>query len=80
MSIHLGNSCKNCEKFNDGFCMLHRTAVGAAHTCDSFELRAALKDHPNCANCSRYESPDCAKPQKATPEMLCTHWAPRATA
>lgn len=80
MSIRLGNSCRNCEKYKEGFCLLHRTAVGAVYTCDSFEMRAALKDDPNCVNCSRYETPDCANPQKAAPGMLCNHWAPRASA
>jgi hypothetical protein len=80
MSIRLGNSCRNCEKNNEGFCMLHKTAVGAAYTCDSFVMRAELKDDPNCSNCSRYQTSDCANPQKAAPGMLCNHWAPRATA
>ncbi|MDC6352518.1 hypothetical protein PP178_13235 [Zeaxanthinibacter sp. PT1] len=80
MSIRLGNSCQNCEKYSEGFCMHHKTNVGTAYTCDSFEMMAALKDDPNCATCSRYLNPDCANPQKAAPGMLCNHWAPRAQA
>jgi hypothetical protein len=80
MSIRSGNSCKNCEQHNEGFCMVHKTTVGPAYTCDSFEMRAELKDDPNCITCVRYEKPDCANPQKAAPAMLCNHWARRATA
>ena len=80
MSIRLGNSCTNCEKNNKGFCMTHNTAVGSAYTCDSFVMKAELKDDPNCVTCSQYETSNCANPQKAAPGMLCNHWAPRATA
>ena len=80
MSIRLGNSCLNCEKFKNEYCMKHETSVSAQHTCDSFKMIAALKDEPNCLNCARYQNPTCANPQKAAPGMLCNHWAPQARA
>lgn len=80
MSIRLGNSCINCEKYNDGFCSYHKTTVGSSYTCDTFEMKGALKNDPNCVTCSRYQQPDCANPQKAAPGMLCNHWAPQAQA
>jgi len=80
MSIRLGNSCVNCERFKNNFCAKHETSVGEQHTCDSFKMKAAIKNEPNCLNCGRYQSPTCANPQKAAPGMLCNHWAPQATA
>ncbi|MFD2827671.1 hypothetical protein ACFSYG_14425 [Leeuwenhoekiella polynyae] len=77
MAIRLGNSCSNCENLtasND--CKLHGVHVTAGYTCDSFEMKAVLKNDPNCANCARFHGPTCANPQKAAPEMLCSHWAP----
>ena len=76
MAIRLGNSCMNCESFHDGLCAKHGTAVSAKHTCDSFEMKASLKNDPNCGTCARYQGDDCANPQKAAPGMLCSHWAP----
>ncbi|MFL1897054.1 hypothetical protein ACJRPK_15225 [Aquimarina sp. 2-A2] len=82
MAIRLGNSCLNCSHLIEGeYCTTHQTTVSNRHTCDSFEMRASLKDDPNCTTCSRYQGPTCANPQKAAPGMLCSHWAPiRATA
>ena len=80
MSIRLGNSCTNCDNFQNNFCTKHETAVNVQHTCDSFDMKAAIKNEKNCLNCARYESPTCANPQKAAPAMLYSHWAPQATA
>ncbi|MEM7380311.1 MAG: hypothetical protein AAF361_03835 [Bacteroidota bacterium] len=80
MSIRLGHTCENCEKNSNGFCSVHHTSVTSAYTCDSFEMRASLKDSPNCVSCLKYESDNCANPQTAAPGMLCNHWAPRASA
>ncbi|MAM20228.1 MAG: hypothetical protein VX712_09025 [Bacteroidota bacterium] len=80
MSIRLGNSCMNCEKFDKNFCRQHDVSVGHQHTCDSFHMREAIKNEPNCLNCQRYQGPTCANPQKAAPGMLCNHWAPTASA
>ncbi|EPR67648.1 hypothetical protein ADICYQ_3288 [Cyclobacterium qasimii M12-11B] len=41
-------------------------------------MKAALKDNRNCDSCLRYETDDCANPQKAAPGMLCSHWAPQS--
>ena len=77
MAIRLGNSCTNCENFTEeGFCMKHSTMVSSRHTCDSFAMKATLKNDPNCTTCNRYEGPTCANPKKAAPGMLCSHWAP----
>ncbi|GEQ85122.1 hypothetical protein ULMS_06300 [Patiriisocius marinistellae] len=78
MSIRLGNSCTNCENLVDGMnCKIHGVQVSDSYTCDSFEMKAALKNDPNCTTCSRYEGPTCANPQKAALGMLCSHWAPQ---
>lgn len=77
MSIRLGNNCTNCENLKQNMkCKVHGVQVSAGYTCDSFEMKAALKNDPNCLSCARYEGPTCANPKKAAPGMLCSHWAP----
>jgi hypothetical protein len=78
MSIRLGNSCVNCENLMEGsICRIHGVKVSDSYTCDSFEMKASLKNDPNCTTCVRYEGPTCANPQKAAPGMHCSHWAPQ---
>jgi len=78
MAIRLGNSCGNCEHLDQGnTCKQHGVQVGTSYTCDSFEMKAALKSEQHCVTCVRYETSDCANPQKAAPEMSCNHWAPQ---
>ena len=78
MSIRLGNSCTNCENLMEGMhCKKHGVQVSDSYTCDSFDMKEALKNDPNCTTCSRYEGPTCANPQKAAPAMSCSHWAPQ---
>lgn len=78
MSIRLGNSCINCENLLvNKQCAVHGVQVDTNYTCDSFSMKAALKDDPNCVTCARYQGPTCAHPQKAAPAMLCAHWAPQ---
>ncbi|MBQ0734483.1 hypothetical protein [Aquimarina celericrescens] len=78
MAIRLGNSCENCENLmQNDTCKVHGVKVSSSYTCDSFEMKAVLKDNRNCVTCMRYESSDCANPQKAAPGMLCSHWAPQ---
>lgn len=78
MAIRLGNSCTNCKNLlATQICKKHGVMVNANYTCDQFEMKASLKRDPkNCDNCARYETPSCANPEKATPGMLCAHWAP----
>lgn len=78
MSIRLANNCINCENLVEGsVCKVHGVKVSHSYTCDTFEMKAALKDDRNCVTCVRYETSDCANPQKAAPDMLCSHWAPQ---
>lgn len=78
MSIRIGNSCVNCDSLGDNNkCKVHGVKVDTSYTCDSFEMKAALKNDPNCMTCVRYESTTCANPKKAAPAMLCSHWAPQ---
>ncbi len=78
MSIRLANNCINCENIMEGsVCKIHGVKVSNSYTCDSFEMKAALKDDRNCVTCVRYETSDCVNPQKAAPGMLCSHWAPQ---
>jgi hypothetical protein len=78
MSIRIGNSCLNCESLNsDETCKVHGVKVSTSYTCDSFEMKMALKNDPNCITCLRYEDTSCANPQKAAPGMLCSQWAPQ---
>ncbi|MDT7829766.1 hypothetical protein RQM65_13915 [Pricia sp. S334] len=78
MSIRLANNCSNCENLMEGsVCKVHGVKVSNSYTCDSFDMKAALKDDRNCVTCVRYETSDCANPQKAAPGMLCSHWAPQ---
>ncbi|ARV10621.1 hypothetical protein BTO05_13615 [Winogradskyella sp. PC-19] len=78
MSIRIGNSCINCENLGkNNLCSKHGVKVAKNYTCDSFNMKAALKNDPNCGNCARFESSNCANPTKAAPSMLCSHWAPQ---
>jgi len=65
---------------DDNFCSVHKVAVSAKHTCDSFEMKAALKNDAHCGNCIKFETSNCAHPEKSAEGMLCTSWAPQATA
>ena len=79
MAIRIGNSCVNCENLSaNEICGIHKVKVSNSYTCDSFEMKAALKDDRNCVTCVRFETSDCANPQKAAPGMLCSHWAPQS--
>ena len=78
MSIRIGNSCVNCQSLTaKEVCKVHAVKVSDNYTCDSFEMKASLKNDPNCSSCARFESSNCANPQKATPGMLCSQWAPQ---
>ena len=78
MSIRIGNSCVNCENMGPNeLCKVHGVRVSTSYTCDSFEMKAALKNDPNCDTCARYETTTCANPGKAAPGMLFSHWAPQ---
>lgn len=78
MSIRLANNCNNCKNLMEGsICKVHGVKVSNSYTCDTFEMKASLKDDRNCVTCLRYETSDCANPQKAAPGMLCSHWAPQ---
>lgn len=79
MSIRIGNSCINCENLGaNEVCKVHGVKVSTSYTCDSFDMKAAIKNDPNCITCARYQEPDCANPSKAAPGMLCSHWAPQS--
>lgn len=79
MAIRIGNSCVNCENLSaNEICGVHKVKVSNSYTCDSFEMKATLKNDPNCATCLHYEKTDCANPQKASIGMSCSHWAPQA--
>lgn len=77
MSIRFGNSCGNCANLRDQICNVHGVKVSASYTCDSFEMKALLRNDTDCTTCARYQEPSCAHPEKAAPEMLCSHWAPQ---
>lgn len=79
MAIRLANNCANCTNFSPEFtCMHHKVKVTEKHTCDHFNMQDALKNNQSCSTCSKYETSNCAHPDKAMPEMLCGSWAPNA--
>ncbi|NJB37500.1 MULTISPECIES: hypothetical protein [Flavobacteriaceae] len=81
MPIRLANNCVNCTNYqNDHTCTQHHTKVTERHTCDSFNMQQALKMNMTCGTCSRFNTPSCAHPAKAAPEMSCSSWAPQAMA
>jgi hypothetical protein len=78
MAIRLGNSCANCDNLKDkNQCKIHGVNVSDGYTCDSFEMKLALKNDPNCGSCIRFEASSCANPEKAAQGMLCSSWAPQ---
>lgn len=77
MAIRMGNSCVNCENLTSGnICSVHDVKVKERYTCDSFDMKADLKNDRSCLSCARYEEPSCPNPEKAAADMLCSHWAP----
>ncbi|AOW19649.1 hypothetical protein [Urechidicola croceus] len=80
MSVRLSNNCTNCSNLSGGLCTLHEISVSERHTCDSFSMLPNLKNMLDCTSCSRYESANCAHPDKASAGMLCASWAPQAIA
>ena len=81
MSIRLGNGCANCQNLKgNNLCSVHNVKVSNTYTCDSFDMKAELKDGKSCMTCVHYENTSCANPQKAAPGMLCSHWAPQSAA
>ncbi|MAH82449.1 MAG: hypothetical protein CMC21_04265 [Flavobacteriaceae bacterium] len=78
MSIRIGNSCSNCENLQqNSICKIHMVTVNPAYTCNSFNMKTAIKNDPSCISCIRYEAPSCANPKKAAPKMSCSNWAPQ---
>ncbi len=78
MAIRLGNTCANCDNLmKQNLCAVHKVMVSKIYTCDRFVMKASLKDDRNCVTCARYNENDCANPEKASPGMLCAHWAPQ---
>ncbi|MFT5892126.1 MAG: hypothetical protein ACI9Y7_002235, partial [Dokdonia sp.] len=55
MAIRLAHNCSNCDQLKEGnLCAKHNVQVSTHYTCDSFEMKALLKDERNCVTCSRY--------------------------
>ena len=45
MAIRLGDGCMNCENLLETqMCKIHMVKVDSSYTCDSFNMKAALKD------------------------------------
>ena len=79
MSIRIGNSCSNCESLqSNNVCDVHMVLVNPTYTCNSFNMKATIKNDPSCVSCIRYEAPTCANPKKAAPKMSCSQWAPQS--
>lgn len=77
MSIRKASSCSNCENLqSNGYCSIHEVEVSNSYVCDSFEMKANLKNEDDCTNCARFKTSNCANPEKAAPGMMCKHWAP----
>jgi hypothetical protein len=78
MAIRLSHNCLNCEYVtDDDFCGKHKVDVSPQHTCDSFSMKAKLKNENNCGNCAKFKQESCANPKKAAIGMLCSSWAPQ---
>lgn len=81
MSIRLVNGCVNCQNLStDNQCTIHKTVVEKIHTCDSFDMRASLKDEVDCGTCSKFNMPTCPNSAHAASGMLCNSYAPKANA
>lgn len=81
MAIRLASNCVNCQNLVEGSrCSRHDIQVSEKHTCDSFNMKEALKMGVNCGSCSRFQTATCAHPEKASAEMTCSSWAPKAMA
>lgn len=81
MAIRKASNCANCENLqSNGFCSVHEVEVSNNYVCNSFEMKASLKNQAECTNCARFNSSQCANPEKAAPGMMCKHWAPSQAA
>ncbi|WP_435136064.1 hypothetical protein [Formosa sp. A9] len=78
MAIRLSNNCDHCANMEAGHtCAVHHVKVNKDYTCDSFDMKLALKDDTSCATCLRFSTTSCPNPTKAAPDMLCSHWGPK---
>lgn len=77
MAITLGNGCINCENLmlNDN-CRVHGIQVSQNYTCDSFSIKASIKNNPGCDTCAKFGNSNCAHPAQAKSGVLCSSWAP----
>lgn len=81
MAIRLVNGCVNCANLSaEHNCTVHQTKVEEKYTCDSFDMRASLENELDCLDCSRHQTNSCPHPSKAGEDMLCTKFAPMASA
>lgn len=77
MAIRLSNNCVHCSNMKDHTCSVHQVKVNQDYTCDSFEMKRALKDDTNCTTCLRFSTSKCPNPNQAAPDMLCSQWGPK---
>lgn len=81
MAIRLTHNYSNFDQLKErNFCAKHNVQVNTHYACDSFKMKASLKDERNCVTFSLYEKSDCANPEKSALGMLCAAWAPQAQA
>ncbi|MEO1433997.1 MAG: hypothetical protein AAFV80_00555 [Bacteroidota bacterium] len=77
MAIRYSSSCTNCAELAETVvCNVHNVKVSPSYTCDSFSAKLEEFFARKCSNCIRFNTESCAHPESASPEMLCTKWAP----
>jgi len=79
MAIQYSHNCMNCKNLmENNYCSVHQVMVSGRYTCEKFNMKDEFLSDRNCTNCKKYETSDCAHPDKAAPGMLCRSWTPNA--
>ncbi len=79
MKISLASCCANCEHFLNGqLCGVQEVVVSENQVCEAYEFKAVLHREDDCLKCSKFQTNNCAHPQKASEGIMCTVWYPRA--
>ncbi len=78
MNVKLANCCGNCEHFINGqICAVQEIVVSENQVCEAYQFKAVLHRDDDCLKCVKFQTNNCAHPQKASEGILCSVWYPR---
>lgn len=78
MNVQLAKCCGNCENFINGqVCAIQEIVVSENQVCEAYQFKAVLHRDDDCLKCVKFQTNNCAHPQKASEGILCSVWYPR---